>query len=373
MTPTVPSHLDDPAPLNCRQLAAVASGVGRELGWGLRTVRREVAAWQRRAAQIRAPELRALALHSLTDKRSLTEGAARFWEVPRRRSARLVKALIAFQVLANFLDTVSERGRRDLTARKLDPSSIMLAFVDAVDVDQPTRDYYRDYPEWDDGGYLLALVEVCRSCCVGLPSYRRARGLLARHAQLAGVLDLHHDPDPAGRDRALKRYASSGCSSDATVSWFERAAAASSALTVIVLLSLAGEPRTTDRDLDAAVATYTNVGALSVVLDSFADQLDDAVSGHVRFIGYYPNAPAAVSRIRYLIDRSLRDAAGLRNGSRHLLLVSMMIAMFLSRDSARSDALRGDTTTLIAAGGTMTRCLVPVLRFWRVSYRLKTG
>lgn len=368
-----PDDPDDPAPVNCRQLAALASGVGRELGWGLRTVSREVAAWQRRAAQIRAPELRALALHSLADKRSLTEGAARFWEVPRRRSTPLVKVLVAFQILANFLDTVSERGQRDLAARTLAPSSIMLAFIDAVDVDQPTRDYYRDYPEWDDDGYLLALVQVCRSCCVGLPSYRQARGRLARHARLAGVLDLHHDPDPVRRDRALRRFATTWFANDTTVSWFEHAAAASSALNVIVLLTLASEPRTTERELDAAITTYTNVGVLSVVLDSFADQLDDAVSGHLSFIGYYPNAPAAVNRIQYLIERSLRDAAGLRNGSRHVLLVSMMIAMFLSRDSARSDTLLADTTTLIAAGGSMTRYLVPVLRFWRVSYRLKTG
>ncbi len=367
------ARLDDPAPLDCRQLAALASGAGRELGWGLRTVRREVAEWQRRAAQIRAPDLRALALHSLADKRSLTEGAARFWEVPRRRSVPLVKVLVAFQILANFLDTISERGRRDLSLRTSAPSSIMLAFVDAVDVEQPTRDYYRDYPEWDDGGYLLALVQSCRSCCVGLPSYGRARARLAEHAQWAGVLDLHHDPDPVRRDRALRQFAARWFPRDGTVSWFEQAAAASSALPVIALLTLASEPRTTEHELDAAAATYTNVGALSVVLDSFADQLDDAVTGHLSFIGYYANAATAVDRIRDLIERSLRDAAELRNGSCHVLLVAMMIAMFLSRDSVRSDALAADTSELIGAGGTMTRCLVPVLRFWRVSYRLTAG
>lgn len=365
------SHLDDdPAPLNCRQLAALASGVGRELGWGLRIVSREVAKWQRRAAQIRAPELRALALHSLADKRSLTEGTARFWEVPSRRDVRLLKALVSFQILANFLDTFSER---DLNPRTADPSSIMWAFIDAVDVDQPIRDYYRDFPECDDGGYLRALVQVCRSCCAGFPSYREARSLLAQHARLAGVLDLHHDPDPARRDWALERFASTRFASSATVPWFEQAAAASSALNVIVLLTLASEPRTTDHDLDAAVAAYTHVGALSILLDSFADQLDDAVSGHVSFIGYYSNAPAVVSRIGYHVERSLRDTSALRNGSRHVLLVSMMIALFLSRESTRSDTLAADTGTLIAAGGTMTKCLVPVLRFWRVSYRLKTG
>jgi tetraprenyl-beta-curcumene synthase len=365
--------LDDPAPLHRRQLAALASGAGRELGWGLRTVSREVAAWQRHAAQIRAPDLRALALHSLADKRSLTEGAARFWEVPRRRDVRLIKALVAFQILANFLDTVSEQGHPACDVRSTTPSSIMLAFVDAVDVNQPTRDYYRDYPGWDDGGYLLALVQVCRSCCVGLPSYGLARTRLVQHARLAGVLDLHHDPDPIRRDRALRQFADTSFPRDGSVSWFEQAAAASSALPVIALLTLASEPHATERDLDAAVATYTNVGALSVVLDSFADQLDDATSGHLSFIGYYENPPAAVSRIRYLIERSLRDAADLPNGSRHVLLVSMMIAMFLSRDSVRSDALAADTSTLVAAGGTLTRCLAPVLRFWRISYRLKTG
>lgn len=361
---------DGTAAISARYLVALASGVQRELGWGLRLVRREVEAWQRRARRISDPRARDLALRSLADKRSLTEGAARCWEVPPRRDERLLTCLVTFQILANYLDTFSEQHQRD---HRTATSSVMRAFVDAVDTERPTGGYFLDHPGWDDDGYLEALVRATRSTLRTLPTYPRARGLLSRHATVARVLDLHHVRDPAERDSALEQFARTQIQDFRGLLWFEQAAAAASAMNVLVLLTLAADAACTDDDLEAAVDAYSYIGALSMMLDSFADQLDDAVSGHVSFIGYYASPSDVVQRMQFLIDRSLRDAARLRHGPRHVVLVAMMIAMFLSRDSARSPPLRDDTAALVAAGGTLTRRLVPVLRLWRVLSRLQGG
>ncbi len=47
---------------------------------------------------------------SLSSKRASTDGAALFWTLPDGRSPNLLRLLVAFEVMADFLDNVSERG-----------------------------------------------------------------------------------------------------------------------------------------------------------------------------------------------------------------------------------------------------------------------
>lgn len=355
----------DLAPVSGRQLHALSTAATRELGWGLRAVRREVARWRRLAETIPDPELRAAALGSLVAKRTLVEGAARFWSVPDRRNPVLLRLLVSFQVMADYLDTRSE-----VTARERGGvvDHMMEAYVDAVDVERPLSDYYRDHPGSDDGGYLRTLVTTCRSCCVALPRYPEARPLLAAHARLARTLDIQHDPDPVRRTRALETFVADEIGAR-EMPWFEEAAGASAAIVVISLLTQAAVPETTVEDVRRTTDAYTWIATLSMMLDSYADQQDDAVAEHISFVAFYGDAESAVERIRYLVERSTREALALPHGERHVLLVCMMVAMFLSRDAARSDELGAGTDELLRAGGSLTRLVAPVLRFWRVSYR----
>lgn len=50
---------------------------------------------------------------------------------------------------------------------------------------------------------------------------------------------------------------------------------------------------------------------------------------------------------------------------RHAVLLGCMIALYLSKDSARTPELRETTTRIVAAGGTLPKLLLPVLRTWR--------
>lgn len=359
----------DPAPLSRHQALAVARATARELG-GLRAVRREVARWRRRAEAIPDPMLRDEALTSLRTKRSLVEGAARFWNIPSRADPALLRVLVAFEVMADFLDLRSEAT---IDQHQGTVSAAIEAFVDAVDIERPLSDYYRDRPGRDDGGYLRTLVSTCRAGCAVLPHYAEARPLLAHHAYLARSLDLQHAPDPVRRDRTLVRFATDeiGCSPGA--SWFEQTAGTSSALIVIVLLTVAADENATVDDLHAAATAYVRTASLGMLLDSYADQLDDALTGQFSLIAYYPDQQAAVARIGVLIDQALREVRALRHGERHVLLVSMMVALFLSHDGARDERLLAGTRALVRSGGSLTRLLVPILRVWRIGYRQRSG
>ncbi|HEY6758087.1 MAG TPA: DUF2600 family protein [Baekduia sp.] len=348
-------------------LRALGFGTVREVGWGLPGVRAEVRHWRTLAEGIPDPVLRADALASLADKRYYTDGAALFWTLPSRRSGELLALLTAYQTIANYLDYTSERGA---DSRGSCGGSLMLALVDAVDVDGPLRDYYADHPWRDDGGYLRELVLRCRRACRSLPAYPAARPLLLREARRAEALELCHDPEPVRRDAGLGRFAAREFAPVAEAPWFEQAGSATSLLAVIVLLALAADSGTTARDLDAAVEVYSPwVGTLSLILDSYVDQHDDAVTGAWSFLAYYANSAVAERRIAELMARVLTGVASLRHGSRHTLVISMMIAMYLTSGGATSEELRSTTRRLRRAGGPLTRALVPALRAWRAVYR----
>jgi tetraprenyl-beta-curcumene synthase len=328
----------------------------RELGWGLRLVRRELAGWRARAARIEDPVLREHAVGSLMRKRTLVDGAAFYWTLPDRRDPELLRLLVAFQVLADLLDELSERGEGD---------DLMRAFSEAVDLDATPGEY-------DE--YMMTLIEACRAGCAALPRYPVIQPLLTAHARQAGALALHHIADPDARADALRHFAATEFGAPGEATWFEQTAGGASALTIIVLLAMAADPQTTEHDLHAAAAVYSPwVAALSMMLDSYVDQYDDRASGHVSFVAYYADADAAMQRIAFLINHSLRGLASLRDGERHVLISAAMTAMFLSRDSARSDDLAAGTRALTVAGGSLTRLLLPILRAWRRAYGLRGG
>lgn len=334
----------------------------------MRAVRREIHGWRQRAERIPDPTIRADALGSLDGKGHFNHGVALFGLLGNRRDARLLRALVAFQVMANFLDYASERGAAH---RQGSGGSLMLAFVDAVDVGGDHRDYYADHPWSDDGGYLRSLVDACRVGCAGLPRYGIARPLLLREADRARALEIVHDPQPVRRDDAVRRFALDEYGPDTEAAWWELAAGSSNALSVIVLLALAANPSTAEGDLRASVDAYVWVAAISTMLDSFVDQAEDAVNGDWCAIAYYGSDAVVADRLAYLVDRSLREVARLRHGERHAVIASSMIALLLSRDTASSEPLRPVTARLVRAGGSLTRLLLPILRVWRSAFRLR--
>ncbi len=341
----------------------------RELAWIRPGVAREVEHWRRCAAAIPDPEIRDEALEALNTKRFNAEGAALFAVLPPRRDASLLRLLVAFQILLDFLDSLSERPASD--DAQADGLQLHLALRDALDPGGPIADYYRHRP-LEDGGYVRALVQACRDACVYLPSYASTRSLALRGARRCGVQGLNHDTDVLRRDRTLEAWAQSTFQNGWGLSWWELTAAASSTLGVHALLALAADPACEERDaieLDAAYMPW--ICAASTMLDSYVDEVADVAEGAHSYIGHYPNGQVAVERTDELVRQSLAHARRLRNGTRHTLIVAGMVAMYLSAEEARTSAKLNTTRALLRAGGWLTRMLVPILRVWRSAYGLR--
>jgi tetraprenyl-beta-curcumene synthase len=354
----------DALPLNWRQLGALARAVVRELGWGLRAVSVELSRWRQRAAAIPDPRLREDALHALDAKRGHTDGAALFWTLPDRRDPELLRLLVAYEVIYDYLDNVSERGAE---AGVRDGRHLFCALADAVDPDAPQRDPYRDHPWRDDGGYLQALVEDCRRGCRRLPAFATVRPYLELETARVPVLALNHELDPARRDAALRAWAAAELGQQDGLRWYEASAAASQSVVVFALLALAAETDVTDADAAATYRAYFPWFAYAVtMLDSFVDQADDQREGAHSYVTHYPEPELAVVRLRESLLESAERQLALPHGERHAILLGCMIAMYLSKDSARVPDLRAASERVVAAGGSLTSLLLPVLRLWRV-------
>jgi tetraprenyl-beta-curcumene synthase len=334
--------------------------------WGLVAVAREVRVWRVRARTIPTPRLRDDALSSLGRKRGHTDGAALLWSIPRTRDLSLLRLLIAYEIIWDFLDGVNERGA---SAGQRNGRRLHLALIDALDLTRSPSTYYDHHPWRDDGGYLTALVETCRTSCRKLPSYWEIHSPLVREATRAQVLAINHDLDPARRNASLKEWVAGEFPNTGDAVWFELTGAASASLTVHALLALGAERECDEAKVASTCAAYFPwISAATTMLDSYVDAVEDMENGDHSYVARYATPYLAAQRIRELTERSLTEARALHDGERHAVIVACMVAMYLSKDSAHTHALRTTTRSLVRAGGSLTRVLLPVLRLWRIAY-----
>jgi tetraprenyl-beta-curcumene synthase len=352
-------------------MGALIHAAGRELGWGLRGVSREVAHWRRLAASIPDEVLRDDALEAIERKRANIDGAALFSTIPHARSPELLRLLVAYEILADFLDCTSERGAHIGTHNGL---QLHQALIDALDPSRPTSDYYRHHPWHEDAGFVDALLSTCRDTCARLPSYAAVQEPLIRAARLGQVLALNHEENPHLRERMLRAWASAHFPGESELLWFEWTGGASAWLTILALLAIAADSH---RDLEDAEAIYGAylpwISLAGTMLDSYGDAEQDTANAAHSYIAYYSGPEQATQRIAAIIHRSLREAGSLPNGARHVVIVSCMIAMYLSKDSVRTPGARTRTASFTHTAGPLARLLVPVLRVWRLIYNQRAA
>jgi tetraprenyl-beta-curcumene synthase len=332
---------------------------------------KEIGRWRARAQAIPDAPIREDALQVLDQKRTHVHGAALFWTLPRSRSRELLRLLVAYELIWDLLDNLSERAAAH---GQTDGRQLHLAIAEAVDPLAPISDYYEQHPWHNDGGYLRALVETCQQSCLSLPSYPLVRDLVLREAARAQVLALNHYPNPANRDAALERWVSREYPRLELASWWELSGAASAPLTIHALLALAAEPACTDSEITSTYAAYFPwLSATTTMLDSYVDQIEDTENGNHSYIAHYPDPDCAVRSIRMLVRRSIAQTDSLRDGHKHTVIAAAMIAMYLSKDTARTPQLKAGTSALIHAGGPLTRLLLPILRAWRIANAQRTA
>ena len=331
--------------------------------FGLRQVAGEVRGWHRAALVIPDRPLREDAISALEQKRANIDGAALFWTLPTGRCPELLRLLVAFELLADYLDCVSERSPDTCNGLQLHRS-----LHEALEPSLPISDYYRHNTWRDDGGYVLGLVLRCREAVGTLPSYEQVRPLATRAAFLTQVLALNHDLDPMRRDASLAAWAHAHFPQGGELASFELAGGASAWLTVLALLAYAADPAGSSEAAGAIFNAYLPwVSLAGTMLDSYSDAAEDEQQANHSYIAHYPPGHAH-TRVGEILSRAIHEASRLPHGARHVALTSCMVAMYLSKDNARTTANVETTRKLACQAGVLPRLLIPVLRCWRIAY-----
>lgn len=308
-----------------------------------------------RAEGIPDPLLRADALASHRDKGANSEGlAAMAILAPSGARAPLAEALVAYQLMLDYLDGVSERPSDDPLANGL---SLHRAFEVALDPDAAQEDYYAHSPSREDGGYLGELIETCRAPLRALPSYDAARAGLLRQARLGCESQAlnHALGDATVKERLDEWAARTAVGLEPGFEWWELiAAAAASSLCVGALLALAATPGATEADAQRVEAAYFPwASGLNALLDSLVDLDEDPEEvSHLRRYGSHEKA---AERLQALASGARDRVSQLPDGRLHEAILAAMGALYLIHEEAWRPGREPIALAVYAALGPLAR------------------
>lgn len=321
----------------------------------------------RLAEAIPDPLLREDALVSHRQKRSNSEGLAALAVLaPAGRRRAVARSLVAYQLMLDYLDGVSERPTADPLGNGL---RLHHAFEVALDPDAEHEDYYALAVASEDGGYLTALIETCREPLRELPSYPAVRAALLRQARLCRDSQaLNHALAFAPVEDRIAEWAASTCAEagleESALEWWELlAAAAASSLGVGALLALAATPGAAEADADRAGAAYFPwASGLNALLDSLVDLDEDPE--HASHLRRYASEEIAAERLAAIAAEGRRRVSSLPKGEVHEMILAAMGSLYLVRPEAWQPGCEEVSNGVMEALGPFARpaLLVHLLR-----------
>ncbi len=330
----------------------------------------EVRRWQSRASEIRDPVLRRLALDSQHAKRKSLEGAVAFAAfVPRPGRRPVIRALTAYQVIFDYLDTLSEQPNADpiVNGRQLNQ-----ALLTAVQPQGSSMDYYAHHSHRNDDGYLEELVRVCRATLRTLPSYAATAASVRRATErIVAYQSLNHG-DAHGSHEAFARWASEETQPKTGLRWWETGAAAGSSLAVLALITAAADPLLTGEQTAALEdAYYPWIGALHTLLDSLIDRREDTTStGQRSLIDCYLSPAETAARLEMIATQAVRHARSLPRANHHAMILAAMASLYLSDPQASMPDARLAKQRVLATMGDLAAPTMLVMGARRAAGRL---
>jgi tetraprenyl-beta-curcumene synthase len=325
----------------CRGLAALACANLRYWPTVAPIVRQELVRWERRAAMIPDPALRAPALDKLRRERFNPRLAATLATLaPRRHRRGVTEAIVALQVAYDYLDVVGEQ--------------------DALN-------------DLADGGYLAELANAVTQRLDELPGASVVEPIARRAAErCARAQALGHAAVHAG-DAELRAWAA-GQAAGTGLLWQEwLAGAQASVLSVHALLTAAADEGTTGERARRIDALYLSLGALTM-LDSLIDREQDLAIGERGYLRHYANAEQMGRSLQRLATQAAYRARELPHAGHHLVTLAGVIAFYASAPAAGEPPAR--TVFARVRAGEPRGLIAPTLalmRAWRAADRIVAG
>jgi tetraprenyl-beta-curcumene synthase len=330
---------------------------------------RELRHWHLRAHTIPDPALRRLALITQKNERGNLEGAAAFAVLaPREHRAHVVRAVVAFQVVYDYVDTLAEQPCEDPVANG---HQLHLALLTALNPDGDHPDYYEHSSGSRDNGYMRNLIDTCRFAFAALPSHASvAERALHCARRMVAYQSLNHGK-PGDTRVALATWASAMTPAGTALRWWETAASAASSLSVFALIAAAAQPVLRTGEVAVTEGAYFPwIGALHVLLDSLIDRGEDVAAGHHCLIDHYASADETATRLGDIAAHATRSTELLPNGVAHATILAAMTSFYLSAPAASTSEAAPVAQRVLASTGPLATPTMAVLRTRRAVERL---
>lgn len=301
-------------------------------------VRRQLRRWETRAARIPDVRLQGLAREKLRDERFNAEVAAMIaTTAPARHRERTVEAIVALQIMYDYLDVLTEQPTADPIRDGLQCSK---AFVDAVTVSvskQPAEDYYAYYPGHCDTGYLADLAAVVRNGLLALPAVDAVAEVIPMCAARCAEAQVRIHAVPRSGDRQLERWATHEAR-DAGLQWREWLfGAMGSVVAAHALIASAADEHTTSAQASEIDSTYLLLCALTTVLDHLVDNERDMLTGEQSYLHLYESRQILAEQIAAVVHRTMERVYTMPNGPHHAMILSGVVAYYTSQPSAMGE------------------------------------
>jgi tetraprenyl-beta-curcumene synthase len=332
-------------------------------------VRRELRRWMDRASAIPDPCLRAIATDKLHAEHFNAEVAATLaTTAPARHRGRVVEAIVALEVLYDYLDGITEAPAADPLRDRM---TAYRAFTAIFDEGSPATDTAEDsYP--GDGGYLNALCATARDAIATLPSSSAVASAGRRAAERCAAAQVRVHASAQLGTGQLERWARERAAAERSADWREYlAGAVASVLAVHALIAAAADEKIGEEQAHAIDAAYLSISALSTMLDSLIDHERDMRLGDPWLVRLYGDEGALGARLPHAAKRALAQVLLLPNSAHHLMTLSGVVAYYSSAPEARHGAARRSVIELHRELRPIILPTLAVMRTWRLAKRAR--
>lgn len=329
--------------------------------------------WESHARTIPNETLRTLALTKLHEEGFNTEVAATIATIiPRPHRTPLVHAIVALQVMYDYLDGLTELPHSQTP--QANNTRLYKAFTDAVNLHSNTEpdDYYRLCKYRNDGGYLRALSKTVST---QLQTLHQANDILAiAHTsaiRCATAQSLVHAAPKQGQAQltqwALRESHNTG------LDWREfLAGAVASVLAVHALIAAAADRNSTQKTASNLDSAYLAISAISTMLDSLIDYDKDTATDSAWYLKHLNDPKEIADHLQHTTRHAITRLRGLPNEAHHVMTLAGVVAYYASAPAARADIARPAVTQTQHELQPIITPTLFVMRTWRNTKRLHT-
>jgi tetraprenyl-beta-curcumene synthase len=307
-----------------------------------------------------------LALGKLRDERFNVEVAAMIATIaPARYRKYTVEAIVALQIMYDYLDALTEQPTADPIRDGLQYSQ---AFNDAVAIsDVATDDYYFYYPGLGDGGYLTDLACAVRGALLCLPAVEVIADIIPKSAYRCAEAQVRIHAAPSSGIDHLESWASNEAKGT-ELQWREWLfGAMGSVVAAHALIAAAADEHTTPAQAREIDSTYLSLCVLTTVLDHLVDHDHDLSTGEDSYLSFYDSPGVLAQEIAVVAGRVMSRVRTIPHGPHHAVMLAGVVAYYTSQPGAGGDFARPVAERAQAELRPLITPTLASMRVWRLA------